>query len=210
MDFMISCDVFFRLAQVIGHFKPSTDQDLVKKLSCVRLEYKNNRYYAIVTNKEIAAIQYLGTTEQPDHAIHLTVNERLINQIKNEIPYDSFLIIETIPGMAVTTLTTTLGYRYNDDPCIYPDETPMDNWKDWFPDKLADANRGIMFWNADHVAALAASAPSGKIFFPKFIDVNKPIIIRDTLDDSWCGLFIPKPDFDEPQVNQGAEMPKWL
>lgn len=202
MDFSIKCDVFNRLAQITLRSQP--------ELSCVRLEYKNGHYYAIATNQEIAAIQYLGQTNQPDSVAHVVNDSSIISQGQTEILYDSSLHIQYLPEFATATLMTTMGWQYQKNACIFPDSTPMDKWLEWFPDKIADKNKGVMYWDIDQIELLARSAPSGKLYFPQFIDINEPVIIRDRLCDTWCGLFVPKPSVTEEPIRKGAEKPTWL
>ena len=207
MDFTIKCDVFARLAQVTKLFKPTIDPETKRVLECVRLEYRNGHYYAIATNQEIASIQYLGSTDRPDQAVHVVNDDAIIAQAQAEVGFDSSLIVTM---HETPTLTSMYGWIYQGAPIIRPADTPMDGWQDWFPDSLPTKNKGIMFWNADHVAALSASAPSGKIYFPEFVDVDKPIVVRDRLDGNWCGLFVPKPEPTDTPIKQGAEIPSWV
>jgi hypothetical protein len=189
-------------------FKPTTPDDIKQLLSCVRLEYKNGHYYAIATNQEIASVQYLGETTEADGVVHLSVNQKLIDQCQTEIAFDSLLTITVVPEFAISTLTTMLGWE-SANCCIFPDETPMNDWRLWAPDKPVTTSKGVMYWDADHIAALAESSPSGKLYFPQHIDVDKPIVVRDLYDENWMGLFIPKPDVSQKQVKTGAKLPDW-
>lgn len=200
----IKCDVFKRLVKVTDYFHPNTDAETKQYLSCVRLEHSNGHSYAVVTNQKIAAIQYLGTTTHEDGAVHVVNDPKISEQCEVEIPFDS-----TITVQSDGQLSTTLGWGL-ENACIYPANTPMDGWREWFPDEPVRENKGFMYWDVDRVAALVASSTSGKICFPQFIDVDKPIVIRDAFDDDWCGLFIPKPDVGEQPVKQPAEKPIWI
>lgn len=210
MEFLIKCDVFKRLAAITKHFETTTDEETRQVLSCVRLEYKDGRYCAVATNQRIAAIQYLGETDQPDGAAHIINDDTILKQCDVEMQYDSSFHITALPEFAVTTVRSLMGWEFTGNAGIFPTNTPMDTWRKWFPDSPVTKGRGVMYWNADQIAALAATAPSGKLYFPRHIDIDKPVIIRDLLDDSWCGLFMPKPHATEKQVDEQAELPKWL
>lgn len=210
MRFSIKCDVFNRLIKITKTLKPTTPRELVDLLSCLRLEYRKGHYYAIVCNQEIASIQYLGTTDQPDYAIHVINHESLIQQSLNETLTDSSIFIDVIPEFALATLSTSSGWVLSENACIFPDRSPMNDWINWFPGDNNYKNNGIMYWDADQISSLASSSSSGKLYFPEFIDVDKPVVIRDQLDENWCGLFIPKPEPTALQIRKGAEIPKWI
>lgn len=210
MEYLIKCDVFNRLIQITRLFDDEPDNDR-EALSCIRLEYNNGHYYAIATNRKIASIQYLGATEQPDHVIHIRNDNEIIEMCKHETLFDSSLHIQVIPEFNMTTMTSTMtGWQYEKDPCLYVDESPLDKWREWFPDNVANQSSGVMYWLADQVEALAKSSPSGHLYFPEFIDTNEPVVVRDLLDDNWCGLFVPKPSPQGVQVNKSAEIPSWV
>lgn len=210
MDFLIKCDVFSRLAQVTRQFDKTTDFDTKKMISCVRLEYRKGHYYAIATNQQIAAIQYLGRTDQPDGEAHVVNDDVLIKQCIQETLYDSSLFVQVIPEFALANIVTTTGWAYKGQGCIYPENGPLDTWRNWFPDKNPTKSNGIMYWNIDHIESLARSSPSGHLYFPKFIDVEKPVVIRDRFDDNWCGLYIPRPHLSDGSITKEAEKPAWI
>ena len=204
MQFQIKCDVYNRLIKVTDHFETTTDPETKQYLSCLRLENKSGHSYAVVTNQKIAAIQYLGMTNTEDGVIHIINDETIRQQCETEIPFDSFLQSDSDGN-----LMTTFGWGMQDG-CIFPTNTPMDGWREWFPDEPVTENKGFMYWDVDRVASLAKSSTSGKIYFPQFIDVDKPIIVRDMYDENWCGLFIPKPDIGDQSPKQPAEKPIWV
>lgn len=208
MNFTIKCDILNRLSSVTKFFKPSMDEELKKLLSSVRLENKNGKSYAISTNQQIASVYFLGETQEPDGSAQLIIDNQIIEQCKQELIYDSCLMISAIPEFALGSARSMLGWEYQGNCCMFPDENPTDNWRDWF--KEASANRGFMQWDVDQLAYLAESSPSGKIYFPEKIDSDVTVIIRDVYDDSWCGVFVPKPSPEEKQALKEARKPEWF
>lgn len=210
MKFVISCEIFARLASVTEFFEPSTVEETQKLLRCVRIENKDGHSFGIATNQKIAAIQYLGTTEEPDGVIHVVNDPVLVNKCKEEAAFDSFMEVVSIPEMAIASAQTVFGYSYPGNVGIFPDETPMDKWRKWFPDKLAATNQGVMCWTVDQVLTLAKASPSGKIYFPKFYNTDEPLVLCDLYDKNWVGLFVPSQETYEKQPTEYAEIPKWL
>lgn len=210
MDFMIKCDVYKKLAQVTKYLRPPIDTELQHLISCVRIENKNNNAYAIATNKEIASIYYLGETQSENGHIDLIINDDITKQAEYESSFSSLFYVTSFPEFATATLKSLLGWEYSSNVGIFPDSTPLDKWRTWFPDKPITSSRGFMYWDLDQLSLLANSSPSGKIYFPAHIDVEKPIILRDVYDENWCGLFIPNPDYNEKQLKESAGIPKWV
>lgn len=209
MNFILKCETYVRLATVCLNFHPLVDNETKELLNCVRLEYKNGHYYAVSTNKKIASIQYLGVTNEADSEAHIIVNEQLIEQCKSEAQYDSHIEIMCVPEIQASSFKTLMGYAYQGNACIFPDDKIMSEWREWAPDKPVTKTKGIQYWNADNIAALAASSPSGAVFFPEHIDTDKPVIMRDLNDPNWCGLFMAEPGPNDRQVKDGAELPTW-
>ena len=213
MKFTIKCSVFNRLAAIPTFFEPTTPEEIRQQLTCVRLENFNGKSFAIATNQKIAAVEYLGLTNEQNGIAHVIIDPVLIEQCKKEIPFDSYLEIVTIPEIAFATAKTMFGYVYKneatkDNPCSWLDENIMDEWRTWIPDGPVKENTGPMYMNLDHVQALAQSSPSGKIVFPLFIDIKKPVVLRDREFSEWVGLFMPNPGVNEPDA-KAAEVPEW-
>lgn len=208
MKFIISCNTFFRLASITQFFQPSTPDEIVQKLRCVRVEHRKGKTFAIATNYKIAAVEYIGETTEPDGFAHIIADKTLIDQCKNESPFASMLEIITIPEIATASAKTMLGFIYQGNACIFPDNTPMDDWLSWADTKTVTKNNGAMFWNLDYILPLFEASPSGKIVFPAFIDVDVPVVLRDRKHDNWVGLFMPKPA-PADGVAEPAVLPIW-
>jgi hypothetical protein len=206
-NYTIPCETIVRFSKVVSFFKVSTDEETKALINTIRLENKGGKSYAVVTNQEIAAVEYLGETAQADGACHLKLTEELLEQMKKDSRLGLHANITTIPAIALSTLQTLTGAVFND--CSYWfGETPLDNWRKWIPPVIKQS-KGAMYWDLYQIEALLSSSPTGKVTFPEFIDNEKPVLIRDRSNKNWIGLFIPNIDIGEPDV-KAATLPEWL
>lgn len=180
MRFDIKCATFVRLASICSFFEPSTQQEFRDKLNTVRLEIVNGRVLAIATNIKIAAIESVGFTMPGEYGVaHVILDPALIAQCKYESNMDGTLTINTIPEAALGMAQTSSGWMMPGNACYWFDETPLNDWRKWAPDEVEKKSTGIMVWNAFHVQSLVESSPTGKVVFPEFIHVKKPVVLRD-------------------------------
>ena len=207
MKFTISCATFARLASVAAFIEPDVDEEIRRYLSCVRIENRNRQAYAIATNLKVASIEYLGPTTEQDSAVHVMLNERLVQQAVSETPFNSIMEVVSIPEIAVASVSTMLGYAHQGNVGVFPDKSPLDVWRQWAAPP-APASKGAMFWTVDHIETLVKASPSGKVVFPSFINVDQPVVLRDALNPNWVGLFLGKPSPLEPAVVP-ATLPAW-
>lgn len=208
MKFTISCETFCRLASVPTYFEPHTKPELFKQIECVRIENYKGCVFAISTNVQIAAIEFIGNTTEPDGAVHVVIDPVLVKQCESERAYGSFLEIVSIPEIATASAKTMLGFVYNGNACIWPATTVMDNWREWGPDKTPTKAKGALYLETQHIETLFKASPSGRIVFPEHIDVNVPTILRDYKNPNWVGLFFGKPQANEnPAI--AATLPEW-
>ncbi len=208
MKFQIPCETYYRLSKILSYFQPDIDDEIKQKINCIRLENSNGILIAVATNQKIAVIEKIGATNQPNGAVHIVVNEKLINQAKTEKVYNSFIEVIAIPQMAMASAKTMLGYTYEGNVAIFPTETPMDDWRDWAADEPIKKSKGAMYWNTIYLNMLNESSLSGKLAFPEFIDTEKPVVLNDIENPNWIGLFMPKRADSEIQVSP-AQLPKW-
>lgn len=212
-DFAISCDAFQRLASIVEQYQPSYD-----RAECVSvcIQHRGGRVIAQATNSKIAAFEYLAVTDQPDGQVLVVVDPALVEQCKTEVPFGSTLTIQTNDALQFATAKTTLGYAYPGNAAIW--NASPGNLHSFLFDKLQTEYKvlkksvGVMHWYLDSLARLAGSAPSGRIFFPEFINTETPCVLRDPLAENWMGAFIPEMnDRDEkatPYV--AATLPDWF
>lgn len=175
------------------------------KLSTIRLEVKNNRQYIIGYNKYIACVQYLGECADSDEVLYLDFNEKTLENLQFELNIGSDYIIETNPELALATVTTSLGSKY--EKFVYwLDEDETDDWFSWFTE--SDENIGFMYWDLYQIQTMFECSPSGEIIFPEHINATKPVIVADANNNEWFGVFIPRSDSDKPL--KPATLPEWI
>lgn len=211
MKFTITCKAFARLAGIPSFFEPRTDEEIKKQLSCIRIENCGGKVFAIATNQKVMAVELIGMTNEADCVAHITVDPELVKQCVNESLYDSFLEITYVPEILLATIKSMLGYTYLGNAAIngVPEQSALSQWRKWLPPASARSNKGPMYWGLDHIETLVKTSPSGKIVFPEFIDIDKPIIIRDTDNDNWFGVFIARPAPSQ-LTPEPAELPEWV
>lgn len=209
MKFEIKCSTFIRLASVCNFFDPSTPVKDREDFMTVRLEKVNGRTIAIATNRMIMAIELLPHFyPSPDEVCHVVLDPHLVNQCRFDSLLDATLTIETMPEIALATAYTSTGWKYHGNACYWRDKTEFDRWRDVIPKKNVGKSQYIMTWNLPHIQALFESSPTGKVYFPRYIDASLPVVLRDMGDDSWVGVFIPSVDSKTRTVE--AEMPEWV
>lgn len=211
MNFNISCEIFARLAGVSNRMPDNVTSEERAVLRCVRLERKAGHDYAIASNRKIAAIYHLGTSQEPDNLVHVIVDAELVKQCNNEKPFNSSLAITVLPELQIASAKTTLGFNYPGNVAIFPAKTPLDGWRSWVPDKPVTSSVGAMAWNIDDMVALNSASPTGQIAFPQFIDANKPVVVRDISSPDWVGLFMPNriDDAGKAYTVEPAVLPGW-
>lgn len=211
MQFDLSVDTYLRLSHVIENFEDVIPQEQQQILRCVRLEYKDGHYYALASNRKIAAIYYLGQTQQPDCAVHIYVTPELSAQCEKEKPFNSKLIITAIPELQIITAKTQFGFNIP-NAGFFSIDTPLADWRTWFPKEMPKATKGAMVWITWDMHALNCSSPSGRVVFPEFINAMEPIIVRDIMVDTWIGIFMGnlRNSKDQAYSHEPAKFPDWL
>jgi hypothetical protein len=205
MEFAIACETIKRLNRIAG-----------PEHRFIRLEHYQECSVAIVTNKKIAVIEKIGINPQNlNGAILFPLNDSIIAQCEQEAPFNSVVKIIANSVLGWATASTTLGFPFQGNAMI-PGESVtmahMNDWREWLPPKPVTKTNGAMFWTADWIAQIASAAPSGRIVFPEFIDVSKPVILRDFIDEKWLGIFMANRVTDAGVVENAepATVPKWI
>jgi hypothetical protein len=208
MLFHIKCSTFVRLASVCGFFESSTDEEIRTKLNTVRLENHKGKTIAIVSNNKVAAIEVVNTSPAGENGYaHVVLDPALIQQCQAESFLDGVLSINTIPEIATAMASTSSGWQYQGNACHWFEDSYLDNWRELAPAASAIMSDGIMMWNLYHLETLLKSSPSGKVYFPQFINAKEPVVLRDRENPHWVGLFVPKPHEDEIKIP--AVLPEW-
>lgn len=202
MKFNIKCETLLRLSSVTSYFEPNMRPDVKEKINTIRLQNISGKCTAVVTNEIIAVVEFLNFTDQPDGYVDLILSNELIQQCETENSFGSKIHINSTPDLAITTLSTDLGWQFKGNASHWFDESPLDKWKNWFPEPSGETT-GVMQWDAYQVETLAKSSPSGQVVFPEFIDLEKPVILRDIKSSNWVGSFMPTGD------SKPAKLPDW-
>lgn len=212
MNFQIPCETFLRLANVPQYFAAKWAQEEVTALRCVRIEAKNGSLYAIASNGKIAAIVSLGATDQPDGAIHLTLEPSVMTQCEMEKAFNSNIHVVGVRELAIVSAKTTMGFNCPASFGYFMNAaTHLENWRNWPSSEEIKRTKGAMSWTLQDMISLNASSPSGRINFPEFIDANKPVVLRDNEFDNWVGIFMPNRVDDNGKVYtvEPSALPEW-
>ncbi len=200
-DYVIPCDTLARLSKVAEERSATDVNEWFKTL-------RIDNGVAVATNSKFMAVERING---PAGIIHILLDPALVAQCEAEAAYHSTLTITAIPEMQLATAKTTLGYVYPGNCVMWSSDSPrtFDNWREII-DRVrepAAVPNGGMAWGAVGVARLAASSPSKRVVFEEVIDVSRPVIIRDTHDDNWFGIFQP---WLQDQELQPAMLPGWF
>jgi hypothetical protein len=203
MDITISCELYSRMIEIP---KRLAEDDKRRYFECLYIERKNKRLYVIATNVKIAAVQYLGASDGPDECTAICVNDGLIEACDKETPFDSKLSIVSNPILKFTAIKSSFGYQFPGNAWVeLPDPNEFTTWREWFPEKVATASSGVMYWNTWQIEALLLASTSGGVTFPEFIDTSIPIVIRDDNDPHWIGVFM-----NNQTKKAAATVPDWI
>ena len=210
MNFVINCETVYRLSRLFDYY-PSGKPDYFKN---IRIESKNNKQFAIVTNIKVAAIEIIGNYQNPDGAVNLTIDPVLIEQCKMEAGFKSQLFGTYNEALQFVSVKTTMGYNYPGNAGVFhKGMTVYDDWRDWLPDELPTQSSGTMMLQSESISALGLTAPSKQLLFPTFINDRLPVLVRDSVDDTWIGVFMP--EYIDGETGKAVdldpiEIPEWV
>lgn len=201
MEIEISCDVVARLQRV----NYSVPRDEPRQwLRSVFIERHAGHAFAGATNSRFAAIQYLGASAGDDGFTVLRHQGLISADPETKMKVSDF---PAFGFCTVTGLDVTSGedQAFRDVDAIQT----LRDWRKWFPETASPAQPGrAMFIDLDGLTGLITSSPSGRVTFPKVIDADRPIVIRDVTDPNWIGVFFARPDTG--RFAQGAALPDWI
>lgn len=197
--FIVKANVLNRMSKIPVFFEPTTSEDLKKQIRTIRLEIKSGKMFAVATNQQVAAVEYLGETKEPDDVCYLRLECEFLNET------EGLITVETIPEIALSTALH--GAKLVNDCCLWFDNNIMDNWRSWIG-KQSGKHKGFMFWELYHIQTLFEASPSGKIVFPEDIDASEPVVLRDSENENWVGLFVPDQRPGEIKC-EPAKLPDW-
>lgn len=171
----------------------------------LKLEVSNGHIYLIGCNSYVACVQHLGITDQSSDSCYINITPELVNVVDGNINAGGTIEFETLPELAMGSVLTTVD-NVGSDIIIWPDESPLDKWREWFI--TSDESDGFMYCNLLEVLTLWDCSPTGELVFPELLNANEPVIVRDINDDDWLGVFIPANSGKE--LLKPATLPEWL
>ena len=200
-EFSVPCDVIARLARVLA----VESSEPTEWFRSIRID----NGVAVATNRIVMAVEHIG--DNPG-IVHIVADPALIAQCASEAPYKSVLTVTVNEMLRYAVAKTTLGYVHPANCAVWSDlPNEFDRWRSIV--ELAriplTATRGAMYWNAENIANLAASSPSGRLVFEEFFDTGgmRPTIVRDVNDYEWFGVFQP---FARGESHAPATLPSWM
>lgn len=204
MEFAIPCETLKRLAGIAGD-----------NYRFIRLEHWAGNTVAIATNRKLSVIERVGSNPSNlTGSIHFPLDPSIVAQCVQEAPFKSLINITVNPVLSYAVAKSTLGWSFQGNAMLNGESIEfghLNEWREWLPPKITKT-AGAMFWNVDLIAQLAASSPSGRVVFPEFIDVSKPIVLRDFVDEKWVGIFMANRMLNNGTVEPAtpATLPKWI
>lgn len=180
-DIIIPCDTFARLSTLAVD---ASDDDF----RCIRLD----NGIAIASNRRLMALEKINTFEG---VLHIVVDAALVSQCKTEAAWGSDLIVSYTPELNIAVAKTTLGYIHPGNALVI--QQVPDNYNRWreVAERCrvpSDQSHGAMFWDADLIAKLAYTSPSGRVVFEENINATgRPTLMRDITSHEWVGIFQP-------------------
>lgn len=201
--FVIPAELYVRLAVVA--LQPGEDSGGRNWMRGIRIEYRAGRCIALATCGNLLAGEFVGEVGDPDDAITITIDPKLLEMAKIGAALSENLVISQAPGWTVITTTsgTMLGMNGEIDGSGWPD------WRALLPADLPTKNSGCWAFNGERMARICRSAPSGAIRCARNIDIAVPTIVRDCKDENWFGVFMCSEN-DGKQSYSPATIPDFL
>lgn len=201
MNISIPCDTIVRLSNLLP--KPGADVEDI--FHSIRLDHGR----IIVTDRMYAAVEELTPFKG---VYHIRLPDEILEQCRIEAQYSSNLIVTPNEMIKWTVARTTMGFEINESIGVWPTEpTTFDKWFEKLVRPCltpATLTNGALICDADDIARLAATSPSGRIIFESVIDTSRPTILRDIDDSRWVGFFWPK--LHDGRYHAPASIPRWL
>lgn len=206
IQFSVPCETLKRMAVVHSFFRANVTDAEKKELDAIRLENKNGLSFAVATNRRIAAIELLGSTQQPDGVCHVKLAPDVLTQIEKEAVYGSHAFFNVEHADCSSLLQTSLGSAFQ-NPCVWLDDTPLNNWRNW-AEEPSNQPKGPFMMDLSDIDLLFKSSPTGEIVLPTVINVESSIVVRDRENPAWVGLFNGEQK-NPPSPITPSELPDW-
>lgn len=189
--FIISATTLQRLIKII---EPTTPQEFKT--------FKIDNNCLIACNKYVACVERI---EGDNGVCYINITPQFIKDVDFEANIGGTFTFETLPELAIGTITATSGQNC-DNVIVWPDESPLDNWREWFA--VSEESSGFMYCDLAQIKALWETSPTGEIVFPEVINAIEPVIVQDVNSVDWVGVFIPA--ISGKKVLKPATLPEWL
>lgn len=200
-DYILPCDTFVRLTNVLHDFH----ENATEWFRTIRID--NGQ--AVASNRIMMVVENVGG---PAGIIHVKADAALIAQCRTEAQFSSVLTITVNKLLQFAVAKTTLGYVHPGNCCLWSGPVnDLDHWR-LIAARAAQPIKksvGCLFWDADQIARVAASSPSGRIVFEEHIDATgaRPTILRDVNDPDWLAIYNP---CSKQESYSPAIMPTWM
>lgn len=199
MQIAINADIFVRFANLARNL-PADDER--KYLRSVLVEVAQGNVFIFATDSRFAAVAKIGESLGEFRAC-ITADDVLTNQANAEKPFASSVFV------SAEKVSTSLGFVYPGNPFVEAPQGKINeafSWRQLFT-VMHDKNHRNMFIDTERMRFMHACSPSGKIIFPNKIDTGKPIVVKDSIDDNWLGVFLARPNIGNQLF---GNLPEWI
>jgi len=201
MKFLIPCRTFARIAKAALPANREDGAQPYAGIRGVRIEHQGGKAVAVATNRDFLVCEFIGETTEPDGMINISINLAAICEKYAETDHN--LIVTKAPGWSVAQIG--VEYFHPDNAEISPE---FPDWRKLVPTEKVAKSNGAIAIDAGALRLMAEIAPTGFFVLPTLFDAEKPIIVRDTLDDHWFGLFLSLEHRN--QTFKPASVPGWF
>ncbi|NUM72788.1 hypothetical protein HUU40_00360 [candidate division KSB1 bacterium] len=204
MQIEVSCETIGRLSRINATLPANEPREWLRSFF---VERRNGHGYVGATNSIFAAVQYLGPSEG-ENGFVLIRHGALPLRAWAECEPETKCTINEISALNYCGIIAPGSYSSSSDVAIRDVEpvNTLKNWREWAPRSAPPAGRA-MFLDVDGLGALIGSSPSGRVIFPKQIDAELPVIVRDVTNPDWLGMFLARAS--NGLFIDGATRPDW-
>jgi hypothetical protein len=198
-DFYISAETFVRLSGVA--LQPDDKPNTQYQLACVRIEQQGGVAIALASYTKMFVGECLQESGE-DGVVNVTIHPELLAIAKAEAEQSGKLHIQQAPGWTIARgVVTGRMFPLNAE---VPGEWP--DWRGLIPTVMPSKSNGAFVFSGYHISRMGASAPSGSFVLPRHVDHEQPVLVRDSVDPNWFGLFL----VGTKEKHAPAEVPEWL
>lgn len=208
MEYTISCDTYSRFSNIVKKMHKNASA----WCNGIYLENANGHSYAVASNRAIMAVEYIGTTAQPNGNATVIFEPGLLAQCDVEKAFNSTVTVVVNEMLRFSSARTTMGFNCTGNATLWLDgASELTMWRQFVKPEALKKSRGCMFLHTEHIALLGASSPTARLAFPEFIEASKHVVVTDPNDDRWLGVFMPD-RIDDATGQRGEvvhKLPDW-